>query len=51
MTNSIRPVVVASLLVNGEAQWTPCGTLPEWVQRFARSFAAVSLRDKTKPVS
>lgn len=34
MTNSIRSVVVASLRLNGEAQQTPSGTLPEWVQHF-----------------
>ena len=34
MTNSIRSVVVASLPLNGEAQQTPSGTLPEWVQHF-----------------
>jgi hypothetical protein len=28
MTNSIRPVVAASLLANGEAQVTSSGTLP-----------------------
>ena len=36
MTNSIRPVVVASLLVNGEAQLTLCPEEGTAVERRTR---------------
>ena len=50
MTNSIRPVAVASLLVTGEAQMTPSETLPSGCDA-PNAVAAVSPRERKPDLS
>lgn len=50
MTNSIRPVAVASLLVTCEAQVTPSDTLPSGCDA-PNAVAAVSLRERKPDLS